>query len=316
MADQFGRSGAQLVTDAATHEHDIRGALGRPGARDSDAVEIAFQYVGDAVGDDARRRRTRCAGRPSRRRHHHLRVRRAHVRVADHTLRVPARHDRTTECGADRRLRLGRRRAERSRPGAIHRADRSPGGVGQVPSATVDLSSSFGPFRHRRFALLWAGAFVSNIGTWMEAVGVGILVTTSTGQAGWAGLVAAAGFVPTALLAPLGGALADRVPRRTLLLATTSFQILFAGLLTLAASVGDPSPGLVTLLVLGRGVRQRDRLPRVPGDAPRPRAPRRRARRGGALVGAVEPRAGDRPGPRRARDRPRRLRARVPRSTR
>ena len=117
----------------------------------------------------------------------------------------------------------------------------------------MELSSAFAPFRHRRFALLWAGAFVSNIGTWMEAVGVGILVTSSTGQAGWAGLVAAAGFVPTALLAPFGGALADRLPRRTLLLTTTSVQILFAGLLTLAASLGDPSPGLVTLIVLGAG---------------------------------------------------------------
>ncbi len=94
---------------------------------------------------------------------------------------------------------------------------------------------------------------MSNIGTWMETVGVGILVTTSTGKAGWTGLVAAAGFVPTALLAPLGGALADRVPRRTLLLVTTAFQILFAALLTLVASLGDPSPGLVTLIVLGAG---------------------------------------------------------------
>ena len=78
-------------------------------------------------------------------------------------------------------------------------------------------------------------------------------MTSSTGQAGWAGLVAAAGFVPTAFLAPLGGALADRLPRRTLLLTTTSVQILFAALLTLAASLGDPSPGLVTLIVLGAG---------------------------------------------------------------
>lgn len=117
----------------------------------------------------------------------------------------------------------------------------------------MDLSRSFAPFRHRRFALLWVGAFVSNIGTWMETVGVGILVTTATGKAGWTGLVAAAGFVPTALLAPLGGALADRLPRRTLLLTTTSFQILFAALLTLVASLGDPSPGLVTLIVLGAG---------------------------------------------------------------
>jgi MFS family permease len=117
----------------------------------------------------------------------------------------------------------------------------------------VDLSRSFAPFHHRRFALLWAGAFVSNIGTWMETVGVGILVTTATGKAGWTGLVAAAGFVPTALLAPIGGALADRVPRRTLLLTTTAFQILFAAALTVVASLGNPSPGLVTLIVLGAG---------------------------------------------------------------
>jgi predicted MFS family arabinose efflux permease len=38
-----------------------------------------------------------------------------------------------------------------------------------------------------------------------------------------------------------------------LLIATTSFQIVFAGLLTFVASLGDPSPGLVTLLVLGAG---------------------------------------------------------------
>ena len=117
----------------------------------------------------------------------------------------------------------------------------------------MNLSSAFAPFRHRRFALLWAGAFVSNIGTWMETIGVGILVTTATGKAGWTGLVAAAGFLPTALLAPLGGALADRVPRRTLLLTTNAFQIVFAALLTFVASLGDPSPGLVTLIVFGAG---------------------------------------------------------------
>lgn len=87
----------------------------------------------------------------------------------------------------------------------------------------------------------------------METIGVGILVTTATGKAGWTGLVAAAGFVPTAVLAPVGGALADRVPRRTLLLTTTACQIGFAALLTFVAGLGDPSPGLVTLIVLGAG---------------------------------------------------------------
>lgn len=34
---------AIVVTDAVVHEHDIRGALGRPGARDSAAVHIAMR---------------------------------------------------------------------------------------------------------------------------------------------------------------------------------------------------------------------------------------------------------------------------------
>jgi hypothetical protein len=36
---------AQLVFDAATHEHDIRGALGRAGAREADSVVVALTFV-------------------------------------------------------------------------------------------------------------------------------------------------------------------------------------------------------------------------------------------------------------------------------
>src|SRR6516165_728188 len=86
----------------------------------------------------------------------------------------------------------------------------------------VSWPRSLAPLRHRRYAALWIGAFASNDGTWMETVGVGILVTSQTGQAGWAGIVAAAAFVPNALFGPLGGALADRLPRRRLILATTT----------------------------------------------------------------------------------------------
>ncbi|MGH8985118.1 MAG: MFS transporter [Acidimicrobiia bacterium] len=117
----------------------------------------------------------------------------------------------------------------------------------------MDLSRSLAPLRHRQFALLWSGAFLSNIGTWMETIGVGVLVTTETGQAGWAGLVAAAGFVPSAVLGPFGGALADRVPRRTLLLATSTVQTGLAAILTLLTAAGTPHPGVVTLIVLAAG---------------------------------------------------------------
>jgi MFS family permease len=87
----------------------------------------------------------------------------------------------------------------------------------------------------------------------METVGVGILVTTTTHQAGWTGLVAAAAFVPNAFLGPLGGALADRLPRRRVLLTTTAVQTALAGTLTLLAATDSAHPGVVVLIVLGAG---------------------------------------------------------------
>ena len=112
---------------------------------------------------------------------------------------------------------------------------------------------SLAPLRHRRYAALWTGAFASNVGTWMETVGVGILVTAQTGQAGWAGIVAAAAFIPNALLGPLGGALADRLPRRRLLLATTTVQTLLAGTLAALAAAGAARPWAVTVIVFASG---------------------------------------------------------------
>jgi MFS family permease len=120
----------------------------------------------------------------------------------------------------------------------------------------VDFSRAVAPLRHRSFALLWSGAFVSNIGTWMEAVAVGILVQQTTGQAAWTGLVAAANFVPAALVGPFGGALADRVPRRRLLIATTGAQTLLAALLTVLAATGTPSPAVVAVIVFFAGCTQ------------------------------------------------------------
>ncbi len=115
------------------------------------------------------------------------------------------------------------------------------------------MNRSLAPLRHRMFAILWTGAFVSNIGTWMETVGVGILVTEATNQSIWTGLVAAAGFAPLAVLGPVGGALADRVPRRRLLLTTATIQTILATTLTFLVATGTPGPGIVTLIVFSAG---------------------------------------------------------------
>jgi MFS family permease len=128
--------------------------------------------------------------------------------------------------------------------------------------------SPFRPFRHRAFATVWTGSFVSNIGTWMETVAIGVYVTQATGQAAWTGTVAALTYVPTVLLGPFGGALADRFDRRRFLVAVTLFQTLLAAVLTALAATDRLSVGAVATIVLLAGCAFSVAMPAVQAMTP------------------------------------------------
>jgi MFS family permease len=74
-------------------------------------------------------------------------------------------------------------------------------------------------FRHRNFTLFWTGALVSNIGTWMQNITVpfALLYVMHTGPA-WVGVATVSLLLPGVLFGPLAGAIADRFPRRTVLI--------------------------------------------------------------------------------------------------
>jgi MFS family permease len=108
--------------------------------------------------------------------------------------------------------------------------------------------ASLRPLRSRNFALLWSAALVSNVGSWMQAVALGILVTARTHNPLWTGLVAAAAFIPNGLLAPIGGALADRLDRRRWLLVTTLAETAIAASLAVLAATGHDAPALVVVM--------------------------------------------------------------------
>jgi MFS family permease len=114
--------------------------------------------------------------------------------------------------------------------------------------------SGLAPLRYSAYARLWTGAFVSNIGTWMESVALGIYVDHLTHSAAWVGTVAAAAFVPIAFFGPVGGALADRFPRKWLLVVTSLVQTALAGLLAYLLFTGEPSAPTITLIALGNGI--------------------------------------------------------------
>ncbi|MBV9042312.1 MAG: MFS transporter, partial [Acidimicrobiia bacterium] len=109
--------------------------------------------------------------------------------------------------------------------------------------------SSLQPLRRKNFALIWTAALVSNVGSWMQTVAVGALVTEATGKSAWTGIVAAAAFIPIGIFSPVGGALADRVDRRRYFIGTTIGETFFAALLAVAVATGHGEPWLVTALV-------------------------------------------------------------------
>jgi len=82
---------------------------------------------------------------------------------------------------------------------------------------------------------LWAGAdFVSVLGTWMQVLGVNWYVLQVTGSSTRMGLAMVVQALPVLLLGPYGGALADRLPLRRLLVVTQALHAVLAAVLALA----------------------------------------------------------------------------------
>ena len=103
-------------------------------------------------------------------------------------------------------------------------------------------SDSLAPFRSRDFSLMWFGALVSNIGTWMETVALGYYVAETTGKASWSAIVTAAGFIPAAIVGPVGSAMADRLRRRRVLIITNAIAGVIAACLAVWVGGGHATP--------------------------------------------------------------------------
>lgn len=88
---------------------------------------------------------------------------------------------------------------------------------------------------YRDYRVLWCGAFVSSIGTWMQKVAQSWLVLTITNSPFYLGLDAFLGEAPILLFTLVGGVVADRYDRRRVLLISQAVQM--ASAFALAALV-------------------------------------------------------------------------------
>ena len=93
------------------------------------------------------------------------------------------------------------------------------------------MRRTFRAFDYRDFRLLWAGAFTSSVGTWMQEVAQNWLIFTMTGSALLLTVDAFLGDVPFLLFSLFGGVFADRFDRRRILLSSQVVQLSSAFLL-------------------------------------------------------------------------------------
>jgi MFS family permease len=97
-----------------------------------------------------------------------------------------------------------------------------------VAEARPGLLAAFG---YRAFRFLWAGAFLSSVGTWIQDVALSWLIHSRLGDPFYLGLRSFAQELPLIAFMLLGGAAADRIDRRLILLSSQSFQMAMAALL-------------------------------------------------------------------------------------
>jgi MFS family permease len=115
------------------------------------------------------------------------------------------------------------------------------------------LRSTFMSLRHRNFRLYFAGQTVSVIGTWMQKVAQAWLVLELTDSGTLLGLTAALQQLPTLLLAPFGGLLADRMSKRRILIITQAAAAVPALLLGVLTATGAVTLWMVLVLALVLG---------------------------------------------------------------
>ena len=115
--------------------------------------------------------------------------------------------------------------------------------------------SAWDPLRRPVFRSLWTAALVSNIGSWMQTMGAGWLMTELTHSPVKVALVQAAQSLPMFLLALPAGALADIVDRRLQLIFSQVWMLSFAALLAITTFAGLTTPWWLLLMtfLIGSG---------------------------------------------------------------
>jgi len=128
------------------------------------------------------------------------------------------------------------------------------GRLRRVPVGGVTWRHTFRALRHRNYRLFFWGQLVSLVGTWMQQTAMSWFVYQITNSKLLLGVVAAMGSAPMMLSAMWGGSLADRHPKRSILLATQTAQMICAFFLAAGVWAGFATPLFIIVIAALNGI--------------------------------------------------------------
>ena len=123
-------------------------------------------------------------------------------------------------------------------------------------SVSPARASSFAPFRHPAFAVIWTATLISNIGGWMYSAASGWLMTSLDPDPFIVALVAAVSSLPICLFAIPAGALADIFDKRKFLIVVETLTTAVSAVYAVIVGFGWATPGnllLFTFLIGAAG---------------------------------------------------------------
>jgi MFS family permease len=108
--------------------------------------------------------------------------------------------------------------------------------------------------RSRDYRIFWSAAIVSNSGNWMQTITVPYVILRMTHSATWVGLAAFMAFGPALVMGPVAGSIADRYPRKQVVLMTQGLMMAAALALWVLWITDAATPESILAILLFSGI--------------------------------------------------------------
>lgn len=118
----------------------------------------------------------------------------------------------------------------------------------------ISWKQTFASLQYRNYRLWFWGQMISMFGTWMQITAQGFLVYQLTHSPAYLGYVGFASGIPTWLFMMYGGVVADRMPRRNILVVTQASMMVLAFILAFLTFTGAVQPWHIILLAFMLGI--------------------------------------------------------------